>query len=268
MHKSFPAYDKSPDGGMLAFLRALGFDAQVSRLYLVLVRSGPMTMLQASRAAGIERTRLYRMVDVWLKDGIIEEQLAHKTRLLRAADVDTVRLLVQEHTLKIQSLTQTFDQFALGISALQTQDSLTKVLYYRGRAGVRQMLWNLLRAKGEIVTYVYRNYQEVVGQRFFNRWAGEFRVSGIKNRELRHPDFLKTIDPSRLEYQDLGPGYRWRTVSAKLISITHSMDIYNDVVAMYYWREEEILGMEIYNMPIVHMQRSIFDHFWKLSGRR
>ena len=45
------------------FLVQLGFSSQEAKLYLALLKSGPATLLQASRTSGLERTRLYRLVD-------------------------------------------------------------------------------------------------------------------------------------------------------------------------------------------------------------
>jgi hypothetical protein len=44
------------------------------------------------------------------------------------------------------------------------------------------------------------------------------------------------------------------------------MDIYNDVVATNYWMGDDVFGVEIYNKQIADMQRSMFEHFWKLAG--
>lgn len=129
------------------------------------------------------------------------------------------------------------------------------------------MLWNSMRARDELLSYVCRNWQEAVGQTFFNNWVEEFRRMGIKNRELRHPNFLSTIDESKLRYSDLGPTYQWRNIPPSAVDITHSMDIYNDVVGISYWNGDDIFGVEIYNKSIAAMQRSMFNHYWKLAKK-
>jgi len=226
-----------------------------------------MTLLELSRATGIERTRLYRFIDQWVDQGIVEQQLAYKTKVFRAVGVDRIKLLITQKKAALDGLAASFNTFAQEIAMLENSQRGTSVLYYRGRLGMRQMIWNTMRAKEELLSYVSRNWQEVVGQTFFNQWVGEFRTRNIPNRELRHPDFIQTVDTARLQYQDLGPTYRWRNLSPAIMNITHGMDIYNDVVAVSYWQGDDVFGIEIMNPVIARMQRDVFNHFWRLAGK-
>ena len=258
---------KSQEDDVISYLTGLGFEEDLARLYRTLVVRGPLTILQISRLTGIERTLVYRKIQDWLGVGLIEEQLAHKTKLFRAAPADRVKLIVSQKKAAMDALAGSFASFAGEVSDLANSGATTKILYYQGRAGMRQMLWNQMRAK-ELLSWVYRSYQEAVGQAFFNSWAEEFRKRGIPNRELRHPDFLRTIDELHLEYRDLGPMYQWRNLSPKILPITHGMDIYNDVVDVTYWQGTDVFGIEIYNAQIARMQQSMFDHFWQLAGAK
>lgn len=247
-----------------SYLQRLGFDQEASQVYIALTTSGPLTPLQISRATHIERTKLYRLIEDWKRQGLIEEQLAYKTRLLRACDIKSIRLILEEQKLKINTLEKTFNQFSQTITSLQRSISPTKILYYQGQEGLRQMAWNILQTKTRLYSYVYRSYQEALGQQFFNNWAKEFIDKKVSFWELRHPNFIKSVDLKHLQYKHLGPGYRWK-VSPKSIKITHGMDIYNDLVAIYYWKNNELFGLEIYNKEIVEMQRSIFKTLWKMA---
>lgn len=252
---------------IINYLQSLGIDAQGAKLYRTLAAKGPQTLLQISRETRIERTKLYRSIEGWVSEGIIEEELSHKTKLYRASSVERMRLLVMQKKASLDALAGSFNAFSDQISSLRQDVVATKVLHYKGREGARQMLWNTMRSKGEILNYVYRNWQEAVGQTFFNNWVEEFRKVGIKNRELRHPHFLKTVDESKLRYQDLGPTYEWRNIPASAVDIRHSMDIYDNIVGITYWNGDDIFGVEIYNEAIAAMQRSMFNHYWKLAKK-
>ncbi len=252
---------------IISYLETLGIDPQGAKLYRTLAAKGPQTLLQISRETRIERTKLYRSIEGWVSEGIIEEELSHKTKLYRASSVERMRLLVMQKKASIDALAGSFNAFSDQIASLQQNVVSTKVLHYKGREGARQMLWNSMRAKDELLSYVCRNWQEAVGQTFFNNWVGEFRKMGIKNRELRHPQFLSTVDDSRLRYVDLGPTYQWRNIPVSSVNITHSMDIYNDVVGISYWNGDDIFGVEMYNEHIAVMQKSIFNHYWRLAKK-
>ena len=252
---------------IISYLESLGIDPQGAKLYRTLAAKGPQTLLQISRETRIERTKLYRSIEGWVSEGIIEEELSHKTKLYRASSVERMRLLVMQKKASLDALAGSFNAFSDQIASLRQDIVSTKVLHYKGREGARQMLWNSMRAKGELLSYVCRNWQEAVGQTFFNNWVEEFRKMGIKNRELRHPKFLSTVDESKLRYMDLGPTYEWRNIPTSAVDITHSMDIYNDVVGISYWNGDDIFGVEIYNTQVAAMQRSRFNHYWKLAKK-
>lgn len=252
---------------IISYLEGLGVDAEGAKLYKALAVRGPQTLLQISRLTGMERTKLYRSIGDWVDLGIIEEELAFKTKRFRAAPIERMKLFVTQKKASMDGLAGAFSSFSDQVSSLMQAATTTKVLYYHGREGARQMLWNSMRAKDELLSYVYRNWQETVGQTFFNNWVGEFRKMAIPNRELRHPHFLSTVDESKLVYQDLGPTYSWRTIAPSIMNITHGMDIYDDVVAMSYWDQDDFFGVEMYNEYIAKMQKSIFEHFWKLTKK-
>ncbi len=252
---------------LISYLEDLGLEKEGARVYLALVQHGPMTILQVSRAAHVERTRVYRFVGGWVQQGFIEEQLAHKTKIFHAAPLERIKLLMQQKKAAMKALEGSFASFSDQVTSLLQQATATKVLYYNGRDGLRQMLWNTMRTNGEQLTYVHTVWEEAVGYDFFRNWEREYIHSAIKNRELRHPNLLQTRNIAKGPFMEEWPNREWRSISPKILNITHGMEIYNDVVAISYWHNDEAMGIEIYNQYIVAMQRSIFDHYWKLAGK-
>ncbi len=252
---------------IMNYLQSLGIDPQGAKLYRTLAAKGPQTLLQISRETRIERTKLYRSIEGWVGEGIIEEELSHKTKLYRASSVERMRLLVMQKKASMDALAGSFNAFSDQITSLRQDVVSTKVLHYKGREGLRQMLWNTMRTKGEQLTYVHTVWEEAVGYTFFRNWESEYIKSAVKNRELRHPDLLETRNVQKGPFKDEWPNREWRTISPKILAITHGMEIYNDVVAISYWNGDEVMGVEIYNEAIADMQRSIFNHFWKLAKK-
>ena len=250
---------------IISYIESLGIDPAGAKLYKTLAAKGPQTLLQISRETRIERTKLYRSIEHWVHQGIIEEELSHKTKLYRASPIERMRLLVMQKKASIDALAGSFAAFSDQVMSLREEVVTTKVLQYHGRDGARQMLWNQIRTTDELLSYTSRSWQDAVGSTFFNNWAGEFRKMHIKNRELRHPNFLSTVDTSALRYPDLGSLYQWRAMAPKHLEITHSMELYNDVVAISYWNGDDIFGVELYNSHIATMQKSIFNHYWQIA---
>ena len=253
---------------IINYLESLGIDSEGAKLYKTLAMRGPLTLLQISRLTHIERTKLYRSIQGWIDEGIIEEEMSFKTKLFRAAPVERMKLFVMQKKASIDALAGSFSAFGDQVLSLRQHIVTTKVLHYSGRDGARQMLWNQMKAQGEQMSYVCVAWEVAVGYTFFNNWASVYRQSGIHNRELRHPDMLKTRDDTKVLFKDLGPTYEWRSISPNVLNITHSMELYNDVTAISYWNEDDFTGIELYNKHIAEMQKSIFNHYWKLAGKK
>lgn len=246
------------------YLNELGFSSEESSIYLCLLERGPLSILHTSKFTGIERTKLYRMIDLLKDRGLIEEKLAFKSRVIKAVPIEKIEEMVDEKIKQSKNLQNNLENFKKEISQLQQNFSPTDVLYFRGSDGIRQMQWNTLRAKKKMVSYVSRAFQESVGQQFLEKYAEEWRKSGILYYELKSEHFESTIDPKKNLYPvDLGKKYFRKVVPKSVVDIAHNMDIYDDVVAMYYWKDGEIFGIEIHNKFMADMQRSVFEMIWK-----
>jgi hypothetical protein len=140
----------------------------------------------------------------------------------------------------------------------------TQVRYYRGTAGIKQIMWNETKAKGEILGYTYRNMEEVAGVPFFKTWVAEIEKNGIISRDLRSDTFLSSMEAPGYERVHIDKS-SWRYLPEKIMSLRHNLDIYNDVVAIYYWDENDVMGIEIQNQKMADTQRSIWETMWGLA---
>ena len=51
------------------------------------------------------------------------------------------------------------------------------------------------------------------------------------------------------------------------MKLSHNLDIYNNVVAIYYWENNDVFGVEIENEKVAETQRSIWNTMWKLAEK-
>ena len=245
------------------YLSKLGFDEAAARLYGALVAKGPITILEASRATGIERTALYRQIETLAERGLIEEVLEHKSRRIRAAEPEQVKLMVEQEKRKVKELEENFPEFEKEISKLPEIKS-TQVRYYRGTSGIKQIMWNETKAKGELLGYTYRNMEEIAGVKFFKAWVAEIEKNWVVVRDLRSDEFLASMERPEFERVHINKSV-WRYLPDSVMKLSHNLDIYNNVVAIYYWENNDVFGVEIENEKIAETQRSIWKTLWKLA---
>lgn len=245
------------------YLEELGFGWEAAKLYSALVSKGTLTILEASRATGIERTALYRLIDDLTVQGLIEEVLEHKSRRLQAAPPHKIKDMVERKKHEVEALARDYPEFEKVVQEMPTNNS-TQVRYYRGVAGIKQILWNETKAKGQVIGYTYRNLQEVIGLNYFEEYAKQLEKNKVVSRDLRCDSFLDSSDAPEFVRRHIDKS-AWRYLPDSVMHLTHNLDVYNDVVAIYYWQDSDVFGLEIQNQLIADMQRSIFETLWKLA---
>lgn len=249
------------------FLTELGLNDEESRIYISLTEKGPETTLELSRNTNINRTRLYRLLESLKKRGFIEEIVDENRRLAKAVGLHQLNLLVKQQEIRTKLLHDTFANLqSLFPSSLETSQPGTRVLFHRGVDGIKQMVWNTLQAKTELVGYTYRRLDEIVGVKFSKEWHEEWVYRKLKMRDIFSDDYLASRKKGMgIHYSP--EHFASKYISSKILNVNHQVDIYNDVIAYYNWFEGEVFGIEIYNKKIAAMQKQLFEIVWKLAKK-
>ncbi len=252
------------DQKLTDFLSKLGIDPEGTKIYLALVGKPAQTAQTVATATAIPKTTVYRRLDELITAGLVDEQLDEYKKRYLATPPESLHLLLVKKESEISQLRAELpDITKLLVPA--NQDPETKVLFYRGKDGIQQMNWNTLKTRGELVAYTYRAWEEIVGVDYVKKFADELTMANFSGRELYSDEYLKSRRQWGKEPVAYWPRWQIRYIPSKIIDITHQMDIYNDVVAIYNWHEGEVFGVEIYNQKVANMQRQIFDVLWKMG---
>jgi len=249
------------------FLTALDLDDREILTYQSLIDHGILTTLELSRKTSIPRTTLYRIIASLKSKGVVEDIVEEYVSKVQAAPLSRLEYLVAEQKTKADTLQILFPNIKKIISHSQSvAQPETKVLMYRGREGIRQMVWNVLEAKSEVCGYTYRLLDEFVGKRFMNRWREEFHDRKLKGRDILTEEYYRSIGGKK---NDADWGF-WKTryINENLLTIEHQMDIYDNVAGIYNWHEGEVFGVEIHNEKVSRMQRQIFEIVWAAAEEK
>jgi hypothetical protein len=199
--------------------------------------------------------------------GLVEEIIDENRKLVQAVSPENLENLVRKQESKAEELRDSFSSIKHLITSQASQvQPGTKVLFYRGQRGIQQLAWNALRAKGELIGYTYRSWEEALGEKVVKNWYVEAYETGFKMRDI-YSDSLLESKASKYKVYDSLPEKlkdfsRSRYIPKEVFNIDHQLDIYNDVVAFYNWHEGEIFGVEIYNEKVAKMQRQLFELVW------
>jgi len=175
-----------------AYFNKLGLEPEVADLYLALHAYGPQTMSELARHSGVERTRIYRLVDVLRDTGLVEVEVHYRRNILKAAPVSNLQILLSKKEEELRALQADFSKIEGTISQHAHRTPTTQVQFYKGPEGLKQMFWNETKSKTENLAILFENMQGQTKAAFFERWVREFNSNDIKNRSLVGDHFLET----------------------------------------------------------------------------
>ena len=248
-------------------LLRLGLSETESEIYLHLLEKGAKTPLQLSREVGINRTKIYRLLDLLLQKKLIEESLSERGKKFKASSPSNLELIIniEEEILKSKKdiIQDTIDL----LSQLPLQTHLGfEVIHHKGISGLEQMMWNELKAQ-EICLFANYNVDALVEKNFADLHRKEVSERNIKYKEIGNQPV--TNDSSVTTYNKVSAPkklYEYRRLPESVLKIRHGgIAIYNDTLAIYNWLDKEYVGIEIINRPLAQTNRQIFWHFWKIG---
>lgn len=245
------------------FFAKLGLEPEIADVYLALYAYGPQTISQLARHSGVERTRLYRLMPALQSHALVDVDVHEKRSIVSAAPVSNLQLLLARKEQELRSLESELDRVQQLLSHEALESPTTKVRFYQGLEGTKQMFWNETKAQSEMLCILYQNKQVITNSAFFERWVRRCNEQGIRARGVVSDNFIKTQQDwyaarsnERLNHWDA------RYVPNSAFPITHSMITYDNVVAYYNWKDGKTFGIEVYNPEIAAAQRHFFEMLW------
>jgi hypothetical protein len=132
---------------------------------------------------------------------------------------------------------------------------------YDGVDGFKQMLWHELKTKGEELIFGCGTIDDLVSDA---HWAEKHRQmtidAGYTIREiLNNGDKEK---PFTLNDKFMSR-YSHRFIPSTVLPLGQQTCIYNDTTAIYHWRHDQKVGLEITSAPFAAMMRDVFEMYWQ-----
>lgn len=246
-------------------LTLLGLTDNQAEIYLLLLKQGLTSLLELSRQTSINRTTIYRIVEDLKKLNLAEEVLDDRGIKVKAVPPENLQLLLTKKEAELTNLKSNLNDLITNLSAITDQPvPSTQVVYCRGQSGLKQLLWNVLKARGESVGYGYGDWNQSVGKDFAEKLRAERIKRKIFDREIQNTDQAGPMS-NWTNLKDYHQIYQARFIPRKIIDIKHDTYIYNDVFSFFNFCGDELFGIEIHNPEIAKTQKQIFEVLWQLA---
>lgn len=244
-------------------LEQYGLSEIEAAIYLHLLESGPQTALELSRSINIDRSKVYRSVEKLLAKKFLEETHAAWGKKLQAAAPSNIALLVAAEEEAVKSRKEALPALIDELSTVPMYSQREfEVKHYRGQEGLKQMMWNQLSAKKEIVAFSYKTRNEIVGKNFAEKVRSEQVARKIVLYEIENE-----TDQGDYWYTDVekfDKFYKSRYISPKTLDIDQHISIFNDTVSIINFVDDEKIGLEIINSSFAKTQKQVFWKFWAI----
>lgn len=204
------------------YFAKLGLGQEIADLYLSLYAHGPQTISKLSRTSGVERTRIYRLIDTLLDSNLIELDAQQKRGVIKAAPISNLRILINQRQQELKNLTDELELMEQVLSRNSLSYADTRVQFFPGPEGLRQMLHHELSAKS-ITGYQHNGLEAAVTPRFLAEY----------HQKLKDQQIVAHLSPTTND---------------------HSCHIYGTVIA-YFFTGSDTYGFELHNAQIANKER-------------
>lgn len=249
---------------IIDILKRSGLSQESAKVYLFLC-SKSASHLQVSRATLINRTKVYRIVQDLEHIGLITRQTDDRGTFLKACDPGVLELNLAAREEQMRKARSDLRNITPELQRLsQSTDGLMTIRTYEGIEGLKQMCWHELKAKDELLTLGSGSIEDLIPNHY---WAEKHRFLNVE-AGYNVLEIVNASDVQNVTFtsnQDFMKRYTYRVLDDDVLRLASQTVIYNDTVAIYHWREDQKVGVEIINKEYADMMRTVFKNYWNLS---
>lgn len=248
--------DDQTTAAIRAYFAKLGLADNIADIYLALYSHGPQTLSSLARTSGVERTRIYRLLDELIHANLIESETQYARGLIKAAPIANLQLLILQREQELTALKDELGLIQQVLGRNQLASPATRVQTYEGPDAIRTMAWHMLDATEPVFSYVWQPLNDYLGGTFMTQWANEAVKRGLQRRILSNVE----LKANHIR------GTSYSIINQNAFPITHNADVYGGVVAYYQWHAGDVYGFELHNRPIAQAQRLLLGRLWQESA--
>jgi DNA-binding MarR family transcriptional regulator len=251
---------------IVAHLRLLGLTESESTVYIALCK-GANTHLGLSRATGVDRSKIYRLVERLEQHGLVSRITDDRGTFLVACSLGLFEAELISEEEELRQKREAFNYLRPFFETIEKGDpSRFVVRNHVGYQGCRQMLWNELKGSKQEV-FVFGNIlcEQLSGSR---RWAEKHRALGAdQGNTIQELINTQYDDPNFTKNERFLRGYSSRLVPSGQLPIAVPMMVYGDTVAIYQLKGMQPVGVEIVNAAFADTMRHMFHQYWQMAGK-
>ena len=255
-------------------LEQFGLDEETAELYLALLKTGPQGVVSIAKRLNKGRNVIYRLIAELESRQLVSVAGKSFGKEYTALDPAAFEGLIAREEGRTSQMRASLDTMIDGLYAYAGGKGASKIVHYDGVEGLKQVNWNLTKAKREYRVFELSHVSDYLDEAFSENLRHEWAKRGITSYDLTNQ---KTVEPYSKNLEYLLKCSKYRYIDPAILDIQYEMFIYNDVVTLLDYKSDRLHAVEIHDAALSCMQRQLFDAIWaqgqdfvmdKKTGRR
>jgi len=246
------------------YLQQIGLSEIETDLYIILLSSGPISVRDLARVAGIKRTTSYLYIDQLINKGLIIKVVKGSKKLIDAVKPEeAVRFLVSQKLETAQTLKKSLPIILHNLEDLQLTKNISdeaEIKYFKGMNTIKSIYTEALKSK-ELRTYVKLEESSGIFQDNKNLFNNAFMTNkDLIVKELIYASPL--IKEKAPELLTKNKRYFYKLVPEELKLTSGDTLIFDGNVAIINYKNKTA-GVLLNNRDYFNNSKEIFDFMWK-----
>ncbi|MBM3209191.1 hypothetical protein FJZ40_02780 [Candidatus Shapirobacteria bacterium] len=247
-------------------LEPFGLSGEEAQVYLELLQKNVATALNLSRSLHLGRTKVYRLLDKLIEKQLVVLQCESSGFKFLANDPSQLDLLLNRRESELAAIRRSLPGI---LKVLESRAGSgrpgSQVIYYRGKQGLSQVNWNLIRAKKEFVSYEVATADVYLPQREAEKLRRRLLEEKIMTRTITNKKIIESFTQVTEMVRHF---WQIRYIPPEILTIRADVFIYNDVyAACHYLEDGDVFCFEMHNEQLAQMQKEMFENLWKQAKK-
>lgn len=232
-------------------LQEIGFSQAEAKVYLTLLRSGPVKVGHIIEKSGLQSSTIHNTLHSLIDKGYVTYFLKGKIKIYQAVNPKLVLELYKEKEKKFKNLLPKLELME------DNSKNKQKAEIFEGINGIMAMLNILIEnsKKGDIYYFFALDVEgsNDIIQKFFQNYDQKRRIKGLKVRGL-----------AEKKLKDLFSNRKYIEMRYVDFPIPSNISICNNKMVLFQWGDKPS-GILIESKQIIDSQINLFNQLWKIA---
>lgn len=256
---------------LLEKLKQLGLQDNEAKIYLAVLELGQGTVTEISKAAKLNRTTGYDILERLCVQGIMTRSKADKKRIYVAESPARLTHFLENKRRQAERRLKELENLLPDLQALHKTELKPVIKFAEGLEEMKKMFLHVLDAKSEVYSILnckqYAEFFDEVGRyQSMERHKRKIKekVISVKNKDVEwwYDKTYKKLGRDKEEYTE----YRWVPDDEKY-STAGEINIFDDKVIGILAKPSENIAFEIQSQTFADFLKMTFEMAWKQAEK-